>query len=70
MIVIELTEAQKDLIHGEEYAPDSIFNCVQDINDNWVVSLEEMISLENTDYYWLYNLPMKVHEPKPYNFIP
>jgi predicted DNA-binding transcriptional regulator len=37
-----LTELQKDELVGQLYAPDSYFNPIQDINDNWVISVEEM----------------------------
>ncbi len=35
-----LTEQQKDLLVGQLYAPDSYFNPLQDINLNWVISIE------------------------------
>jgi hypothetical protein len=34
-----LTELQKDELIGQLYAPDSYFNPIQDINDNWVISV-------------------------------
>jgi hypothetical protein len=67
MIVLLLTEAEKDLIQGQEFAPSSFFNCVQDINDKWVVSIEELVSLDGSQYAWLYTLPMSIHQPKIYN---
>lgn len=67
MIVLKLTIAEKDSIQGKEFAPDSYFNCVEDNNGDWVVSFEEMISLEGTEYAWLYDKAMKIHEPIPYN---
>ena len=48
-----LTELQKDELVGQLYAPDSYFNPIQDVNDNWVISVEE---IEQTMYdlleYW------------------
>ena len=37
-----LTQEQKDLIVGKEYTTDSYFNPLQDLNDNWIISVEEM----------------------------
>ena len=34
-----LTEVQKDELVGQWYAPDSYFNPIQDLNDNWVISV-------------------------------
>lgn len=65
MIVIRLTIEQKDLIHEKEFAKDSIFNCVEDNDGDWVVSLEEMTNLEGAEYRWLYDLPMQIHKPIP-----
>jgi predicted DNA-binding transcriptional regulator len=49
-----LTELQKDELVGQLYAPDSYFNPIQDINDNWVISLEE---IEQCDIEWVKQLP-------------
>ena len=45
---------EKETIQGKEYAPDCFFNPIQDNNDNWVISTEEMDQLPLIDY-----------EPKP-----
>ncbi len=37
-----LTEVQKDELVGQLYDEDSYFNPIQDIDDNWVISVEEM----------------------------
>lgn len=67
MIMIILTEAQKDLIQGKEFSKDQYFNVQQDNSGDWVISLEEMINLETTEYNWLYDCPMKVNDPIPFN---
>ena len=35
-----LTEEQKDLLVGQEFMVDVYFNPVQDINNNWFISVE------------------------------
>jgi hypothetical protein len=65
-----LTELQKDELIGVLYAPDSYFNPIQDINDNWVISQEEMYSNENELVAWVKDLPLIEYVPKPSPFPP
>jgi len=37
-----LTEVQKDELVGQLYDDDSYFNPIQDIDDNWIISVAEM----------------------------
>lgn len=60
-----LTEQQKDLLVGQLYAPDSYFNPLQDINLNWVISVEEIEQCVNPDFLWVKDLEMIPYEPKP-----
>lgn len=60
-----LTVAQKDELVGQQYAPDSYFNPIQDINDYWVISTEEMVNCVNPDFLWVKDLPLIVYVPKP-----
>ena len=59
-----LTIEQRDSLVGQLYAPDSYFNPIQDANDNWVISVEEMEQCVNSDYLWVKELPLI-----PYNNI-
>ena len=60
-----LTEVQKDELQGQLYAPDSYFNPIQDINDNWIISQEEMQQNVNPSFDWVKDLPLIPYEPKP-----
>ena len=60
-----LTETQKDLLIGQMYAPDSYFNPIQDANDNWVISVEEMAYCTNEEFMWVKDLELIPYEPKP-----
>ena len=68
-----LTEQQKAQLVGQVYAPDSYFNPIQDINNNWVISRQEQVYNVNPNFTWIDDLPLIVWEPKPspgpYNFI-
>ena len=59
-----LTIEQKDLIVGQQYTTDSYFNPIQDLNDNWIISIEEMEYCTNVDYLWVKNLDLIIYEPK------
>lgn len=60
-----LTIEQKDQIQGQLFAPDSYFNAVQDLNDNWIISTVQMEFCVNPDYLWVKELPLIEYEPKP-----
>ena len=60
-----LTEVQKNELVGQWYASDSYFNPIQDINDNWVISVEEMNQNVNTSFDWVKQLPLIPYEPIP-----
>jgi hypothetical protein len=60
-----LTEVQKDELVGVYYSDDSIYNPIQDIDDNWVISTEEMIYTTNEDTLWVKDLELIEYKPKP-----
>ena len=60
-----LTELQKDEIVGQLYAPDSYFNPIQDVNDNWIISVEEMEQTVTPEFLWVKDLDLIPYEPKP-----
>jgi hypothetical protein len=63
--VVLLTETQKDELVGQLYDFDSYFNPIQDIEDNWVISIEEMQQNENPNFTWVRDLPLIEFKPKP-----
>jgi hypothetical protein len=60
-----LTEVQKDELVGVYYSADSIYNPIQDIDDNWVISTEEMIYTTNEDTLWVKDLDLIEYIAKP-----
>jgi len=60
-----LTVEQKDSLLVQQYAPDCYFNPIQDIKDNWVISVEEMANCTNEEFIWVKDLPLIIYEPKP-----
>jgi hypothetical protein len=60
-----LTEIQKDSLVGQTYAEDSYFNPISDLNDNWVISMEEINQCTNEEFSWVKDLTLITYEPKP-----
>jgi len=60
-----LTEVQKDELVGQQYTEDSYFNPIQDADDNWIISTEEMSQCVNPDVMWVKDLELIAYKPKP-----
>jgi hypothetical protein len=60
-----LTIEQKDEITGQLYAPDSYFNPIQDINDDWIISTEEINQCVSPEFMWVKDLPLIDYVAKP-----
>ena len=61
-----LTETQKEQLLGQQYDPDSYFNPIQDEDNNWVISIEEMSQCTNSDFTWVKDLDLIPYKPKPF----
>jgi hypothetical protein len=61
MIAI-LTAEQKDQLIGQTYDGVCFYNPIQDINDNWIISEEE---INQSNLEWLKQLPLVEYEAKP-----
>ena len=64
-----LTELQKNELVGQLYAPSSYYNPIQDLNDNWVISVEEIEQTKTPNFLWVKDLPLILYIPKPSNDI-
>ena len=60
-----LTVEDKDSLIGQWYMEDSFFNPIQDADDKWVISVEEIFQCINPDFMWVKNLPLIPYNPKP-----
>jgi hypothetical protein len=70
MIAYLLTEQQKNEIVGQQFAPNSYFNPIQDDKDNWVIFEEEVGGCVNEDFMWVKNLPtIEYVPPLPPNIL-
>jgi hypothetical protein len=59
-----LSTEQKQLIEGKQFAENSYFNTIQDANNNWIISVEEIESCVNENLLWVKDLPLINYEPK------
>lgn len=59
-----LTIEQKDELVGQWYDPDSYFNPIQDANDDWIISVEEVDQCVNPVFLWVKDLPLIEYIPK------
>jgi hypothetical protein len=60
-----LTIEQKEQLLGQTYSDDSYFNPIQDIDDNWIISTQEMIYCTNEEFMWVKDLELIEYKPKP-----
>jgi hypothetical protein len=51
-------------IVGQLFDLDSYFNPIQDTNDNWVISIEEINFCTNPEFQWVKYLPLIEYQPK------
>ena len=60
-----LTEQQKDSLLIQQYAPDCYFNPIETaIENQWVISVEEIANCVNDEFMWVKDLPLIIYEPK------
>lgn len=63
MIAI-ITEIQKDILIGKKFDGVQFFNPVEDLNDNWVISEEEINQCTNAELIFIKDLSLSIYEPK------
>jgi hypothetical protein len=64
MIVAQLTNEQAESIKNVEYAADNYFYPINDANDIYIISIEEV---EQCDIDWVKQLPLIEYLPKQVN---
>jgi hypothetical protein len=69
MKVAIITATQSKELQGKEFSQDSYFNPIQDIDDNWVISEQEIELATIPPYEWLKELPLIEFKPKKTTII-
>ena len=70
MKVVLLTEAEKNSLVGELIQPDWYFYPIQDCNDNWIISTQEVDNSIYQQHEWIKSMPLIDYCPKPSPFPP
>jgi hypothetical protein len=65
-----LTIDQYNQIVGQMFDDDSYFNPIQDANDDWIISTEEINFCTNPEFLWVKDLPLIEYIPKNQSSIP
>jgi len=65
-----LTIEEKDSLIGQLYDDDSYFNPIQDANDDWIISVEEIDQCVTPEFQWVKDLPLIEYKPKPEPSLP
>ena len=60
-----LTLIEKEAIEGKQYDLSSYFNPIQDCNNEWIITQQEVDNCVNQDYMWVKELPIIEYCPKP-----
>lgn len=68
MKVAIVTENQKNLLIGQSFNQGSYFNPVQDADDNWVISYEEIQQCNSPSFWWIKDLTLIDYNRKPSTF--
>ena len=59
-----ITEEEKDKLIGRQFMTDVYFNPIQDLNDNWIISSEEIDQSEDKEIISFKDLRINVHQAK------
>jgi hypothetical protein len=68
ILVGRITEEQKNILHNQQYADDSFFNPIQDINGEWIISTIEINDCVNETFSWVKDVPLVEYTPIPDDF--
>jgi len=64
MMVGLLTELQKDSLIEQQFDNNQFFNPVQDGNNNWIISTQEIDNCVNPNFDWVKSLSLIEFVPK------
>ena len=67
-IVGQLTTYEVEALSGKTFGDGSYYNPIQDKNDNWVISKEEIDQTTDPDFLWIKSIPLIPFQGKVWNF--
>jgi hypothetical protein len=57
MKVFKLTEAQKEQLKTVEFVSDNFYNPIQDANNVWIITQQEIDQTTDENFTWVKDLP-------------
>lgn len=67
-IVGKLTMYEVEALSGKTYSNGCYYNPIQDKNDNWVISKEEIDQTTDPEFLWIKSIYLIPFEGKVYDF--
>jgi hypothetical protein len=67
MEVYLLTTEQKKSLIGQHYKEDCLFNPIQDADNNWIITSQEVKNCTNNTFLWVELLPTIQYKQKIFN---
>jgi len=64
ILVAILTEEQYQSIVGQRYRKESYFYPIQDADNNWIITQQEIDNCFNSEFQWVKDLPLTEYNPK------
>jgi hypothetical protein len=64
MIGIKLTEEEKESLEGQEFAHDSRYHAIQDVNDDWFITELQVNQTIEDEFLWVKDMDLIEFEPK------
>jgi hypothetical protein len=64
MIGIKLTQEEKESINGQEFAPNSHYHAIQDVNDDWFITELQVMQTIEDEFLWVKDIDLIEFEPK------
>jgi hypothetical protein len=64
MIGIRLTEDERDSLEGQEFAPDSRYHAIQDVNNDWFITELQVNQTIEDEFLWVKDMDLIEFEPK------
>ncbi len=62
IVIIIPDELYPELVN-KSFSKNCFFNPVKDYYNNWVISIEELLHIENKEFNWIWNLPQSIYNP-------
>jgi hypothetical protein len=67
-MVGQLTISEVEVLSGKTYSDGCYYNPIQDKNNNWIISTEEIDKTTDPEFLWIKSISLIPFEGKVWNF--